>query len=151
MTLQYEEIYSTFLSMVTDYSFLKNDDGFVYDQMCGWLHTACANPRIRAKFSAIGVDDEVTTVSFQLKTPVDDSSDAEFVKMVFAKSMVIAWLEPQVKNVLITKMLIGGKEERYFSQSAHLKEMQALLNDTKTELNKLLRDYGYINNSYIRE
>lgn len=151
MNLQYEEIYSVFLSMVNDYSFLKNDRGFVYEQLCGWLHSVCSMPRVSAKFLSIEFNDEDNVLNFELKKSIDEKLDVEFVKGVFAKGMVIAWLEPQVKNVLLTNQFFGGKEEKYYSQSAHLKELQTLLSDSKEELAKMLRDYGYLNNSYIKE
>lgn len=83
--------------------------------------------------------------------PVGDSEDEEFVKDVLARGMVIAWLEPQVKSVLLTAQMFGGKEEKYYSQAAHLSQLQSLLADAKTELSKILRDYGYLYNSYIKE
>lgn len=151
MTLQYEDIFSVFLSKITDYSFLEYSDSYIQDEMVSWLRNSSSSPRVRAKFEKLNFADEDTILDFELKVSVDKYSDIEFVKDVLARGMVIAWLEPQVKNVLLTKQMFGGKEEKYYSQALQLKEMQALLDNTKIELSKLLRDYGYLNNSYIKE
>ena len=151
MTLQYEDIFSIFLTKIVDYSFLECDEKYLHEQMISWLHSSASSPRLRVKFNTFYLNDEGKLLNFELKTPVDEQSDMEFVKEILSKGMVISWLEPQVKNVLLTKQMFGGKEEKYYAQANHLKELQLLLNDVKLEFSKLLRDYGYINNSYIKE
>lgn len=151
MTLQYEDIFSIFLTKITDYSFLECDDSFIHSQMVSWLHTASSSPRLRAKFGSLIFNDELDELEFELKMPVSDSEDEEFVKDVLARGMVIAWLEPQVKSVLLTAQMFGGKEEKWYAQANHLSQLQSLLAEAKTELSKILRDYGYLYNSYIKE
>ena len=151
MTLQYEDIFSVFLSKITDYSFLKHDDNYIRAEMVSWLRTTSAFPRLRSKFKRLDFADEIATLDFELTVSVDEYSDKEFVKDIFARGMVIFWLEPQVKNILLTKQMFGGKEEKFFAQSNHLKEVQSVLDNAKIELTKILRDYGYLNNSYIKE
>lgn len=150
MTLQYEDIFSLFLSKITDYSFLGYDsDGIVREMMVSWLHSAVSSPRLRNKFSVLALDDEEAVVNFSLANPVDNQSDTMFVNDVLARGMVIAWLEPQVKTVLLTKQLLSGGDERFFAQANHLSQLQQMLSSAKTELNNILRDYGYLHNSYI--
>ena len=150
MNLQYRDIFSVFLSKVTDYSFLDNNEDFVWSQMVDWLHSSASLPRLRTKFLELGLDDECAILSFALKNSTDEHSDVRFVTEVFAKAMVISWLEPQVKNVLLTKQMLGGKEEKFYAQANHLSQLQQMLDSAKTELNNILRDYGYLNNSYIK-
>ena len=151
MTLQYENIFSIFLSKITDYSFLEYDEGFVNSQMASWLRSSSSLPRLRAKFSTLSLNDDEFNVEFLLKNPVDDQSDIDFVSEILARGMVISWLEPQVKNVLLTKQMLGGKEEKFYAQANQLSQLEHLLSSAKTELNNILRDYGYLNNSYVKE
>lgn len=151
MNLQYNDIFSVFLNKITDYSFLEHSDDYIEQEMVLWLHSASALPRVVAKFDSLDLDDEIAVLSFDLKMPTNENSDKDFVREVLSRGMVIAWLEPQIKNVLLTKQMFGGKEEKFFAQSNHLKELQSVMTITKTELSKLLRDYGYLNNSYIKE
>ena len=151
MTLQYEDIFSLFLSKITDYSFLEYDEDFVKTQMVSWLHSAVAIPRLRAKFSELYLDDIKSILNFAVKTSIDNESDVEFVTDILARAMVIAWLEPQVKNVLLTKQMLGGKEEKFYAQANHVSQLEQMLNSAKVELKNILRDYGYLYNSYIKE
>ncbi len=151
MTLQYEDIFSVFLSKITDYSFLEYDESFVRSQMVSWLHSSSSSPRLRSKFSMFTLDDEEAFLSFSLKNASGDQSDADFVSDILARAMVIAWLEPEVKNVLLTKQLLTGSEEKFYAQANHISQLEQMLATAKTELKNILRDYGYLNNSYIKE
>lgn len=151
MTLQYEDIFSIFLSKITDYSFLEYDEDFIREQMVSWLHSSSASPRLRAKFSTLALNDEESVLSFALKNSADEQSDCDFVADILARAMVIAWLEPEVKNVLLTKQLLTGSEEKFYAQANHISQLEQMLATAKSELKNILRDYGYLNNSYIKE
>ena len=151
MTLQYEDIFSIFLSKITDYSFLEYDENFINKQMVSWLHSSSSHPRLRAKFSAFNLNDREAILDFSLKNPTNEQSDSDFVTDVLARAMVIAWLEPEVKNILLTKQLLTGSEEKFYAQANHLSQLEQMLTTAKTEFKNILRDYGYLNNSYIKE
>ena len=151
MTLQYEDIFSIFLSKITDYSFLEYDENFIKKQMVSWLHSSSSSPRLRAKFSSFTLNDEKAVLSFSLKNSTGEQSDGDFVADVLARAMVVAWLEPEVKNVLLTKQMLTGKEEKFYAQANHIYQMEQMLATAKAELKNILRDYGYLNNSYIKE
>ena len=151
MTLQYEDIFSVFLSKITDYSFLEYDESFVRGQMVSWLRSSSSHPRLRTKFSSFTLNDENATLSFSLKNSVDEHADCNFVTDVLARAMVVAWLEPEVKNVLLTKQLLTGSEEKFYAQANHISQLEQMLAAAKNELKNILRDYGYLNNSYIKE
>ena len=151
MTLQYEDIFSMFLSKITDYSFLEYDENFVRGQMVSWLHSSSSSPRLRAKFSEFTLSDEDAVLSFALKNSNGEQSDCGFVADILARAMVIAWLEPEVKNVLLTKQLLTGSEEKFYAQANHISQLEQMLATAKIEFKNILRDYGYLNNSYIKE
>lgn len=151
MTLQYEDIFSMFLSKITDYSFLEYDENFIKGQMVSWLHSSSSFPRLKAKFSMFELNDEEAILSFSLKNSGGEQSDCDFVADILARAMVIAWIEPQAKNVLLTKQMLGGKEEKFYAQSNHASQLEQMLSTAKIEFKNILRDYGYLNNSYIKE
>lgn len=151
MTSSYDDIYSIFLSKITDYNFISLNDSDINDMMNGWMLSAISQPYISRLFSDLIVDNRSKTLNFKLKTTTNDFSDINFVQEIIARGMVIEWLEPQVKSVLNTAQMFGGKEQKFFSQSQHLKELKDLLLNTKIELRKLIRDRGYIYNSYLGE
>ena len=151
MTLQYEDIFSIFLSKITDYSFLECDESIVRAQIVSWLHSSISSPRIRSKFSTLELNDDDAVLNFSLKNSVSEQLDCEFTIDILSRAMVIAWLEPQVKNVLLTKQLLTGGDEKFFSQSNHISQLEQMLSSAKAELKNILRDYGYLNNSYLKE
>lgn len=150
MTLQYEDIFSTFLSKITDYNFLEYDEAFIRDQMFSWLRSSSSSPRLRAKFSSFTLNDEEGVLEFSLRNSSDEQADCDFVMDILARSMVIAWLEPEVKNVLLTKQLLTSGDEKFFAQANHVSQLEQMLTTAKNELKNILRDYGYLNNSYIK-
>lgn len=151
MTSSYEDIYSRFLQKCTDYDFIELDEETVYDNKEGWLHSVASLPYVRVKFKTFSLNDEVLKMNWELKNSIDDNSDELFVIEVFAQGMIIQWLEPKVKSILNVKQFFGGKEEKFYSQANHLNELRSLLSDANISLRKLLRDHGYIINSYISE
>ena len=143
----YDDIYSKFLLKITDYSFASLDPNDAYEMMLGYLHNAVAVPYISKIFSSAIFDDEILTLTYELKNEIFENGDVDYVTNILATGMVIQWLEPQVKSVLHTLQMFGGKEEKFYSQAAHLSELKSLLKDCKVELRKMIRDRGYISNS----
>lgn len=151
MTLSYEDIFSSFLGYVNDYNIASADTQTVYDNMNEWLNKAFSKPYLRRLFSSAVMDNEVQTFTFEMDYQVDDDSDKDFVKDILAKGMVVEWLQPQVKNRSLVAQFFGTKDQKYYSQSQHISELRGLLEDVTIEQRKMIRDRGYINNSYLEE
>lgn len=149
MTLSYDIIFSNFLGNITEYDFVKMDATDVNEIMVEKLHSVLAEPYIRRLFSSAVLDDEVQTFSFEMEYSVEESADIDFVVEVLSKGMVVKWLDPQVKSKVNIAQMFGTKEQKNFSQSSHLKEIKDLLHSTKYDVRALIRDRGYINNTYL--
>lgn len=87
------------------------------------------------------------TLTYSLTNPVDEDSDDDFVKHVFAQFMVIQWMRPKIDNILNIANIIGGKEEKKL-QSNYKSNMERVEYLEKS-LRRLIRDYGYENNDYL--
>ena len=88
-------------------------------------------------------------MTFTLNNSVDEESDRDFVLEILSLGMAIEWLQPQVDSVIHTSVMIGGKEEKKLLDNH--KNMIDRLDSMKKEQNKMIRDYGYMYNSYIKE
>ena len=88
-------------------------------------------------------------MTFTLNNSVDEESDKDFVLEILSLGMAIEWLQPQVDSVIHTSVMIGGKEEKKLLDNH--KNMIERLDSMKKEQNKMIRDYGYMYNSYIKE
>jgi hypothetical protein len=148
-SINYDQIKSRFLSKIEDYSFLKQNEKFNDEFIKEWLRSVIGMPYIRRVFDTITVNEDNLTIEFEINNPVDDLSDSEYVIELFAMGIVIRWMEPKVKSVINLKQMYGSKEEKWFSEANHLNAINALYKDTQNDLKKLIRDHGYIYNSYI--
>ncbi len=148
--MTYEEIYSQFYSKETDPTFFtKYSKDEAYDLLRDWLHSLVGIPYIKKCFSTITLDDEIMELTFELANPVDDDSDNYFVKDILSQGLVICWMQQKVDNVVNLSVVIGGKDEKTILNN--YKANITRLEDLKIQLRKTIRDYGYINNSYIGE
>lgn len=148
MTSSYENIYSCFLSKITEYKFVTLPQDDAYELMRGWLRSAVSKPYIRRIFSSLKLDDEVLQIQFEVLDTVDKYTDFDYAVEVIASGMVIEWLEPQVKSVVNIAQMFGGAEQKFYAQSTHLSELRKLLDESKAELRKMIRDHGYFFREY---
>lgn len=145
--LSYSTLFSRVLNKINDPKELSLDENDLFAIYTERLHSVIGKPRVRRLFSSISFDDELQELQFALNNSVDEESDTDFVLEVLALGMIIEWLQPQVDSVLHTSVMIGGKEEKKLLDNH--KNMIDRLDSMKKEQNKMIRDYGYMYNSYI--
>lgn len=149
-SLRYEKVFSNFLGRIKDYDLMTQDSADVYRQMNEWLHKGAAKPYVRRIFDDFEFDDETQEIEFELTSETyDDDMDEEFVSDILAMCMVVEWIEPQVKKTSLMAQFFGGKEQKFYAQANQLSGLQALLNETRREVRRQLRDFGYIYNPYL--
>ena len=146
--LSYSTLFSRVLNKINDPKELSLDENDLLEIYTERLHSVVGKPRVRRLFSSISLDDEIQEMTFTLNNSVDEESDKDFVLEILSLGMAIEWLQPQVDSVIHTSVMIGGKEEKKLLDNH--KNMIDRLDSMKKEQNKMIRDYGYINNSYIR-
>ena len=132
--LNYDDIFSGFLGNITDAKFATLSISDSESLMCEYLHSAMSNPYIVRLFSAFVFDDEIRVVDYQLVNSCGIPFDNNFVLMILSKQMVCEWLRPQVRSTLNTMQFFGGREQKWFSQSQHLNELQNLLENAESEV-----------------
>lgn len=135
----YDEIYKRCARYLTDFDLAQlpqeDADAMFYE----WMIGAISKFR-KCKSDLSDRDDELRTFNIDLL-------DVE--KEILAVMMAREWLAPQLNSTLITKQVFGGKEEKYYSQAAHLSSLETRDENLKLEAQKLHRDYTYGNNSYL--
>ena len=147
--LSYSTLFSRVLNKINDQKELSLDESDLLEIYTERLHSVVGKPRVRRLFSSISLDDEIQEMTFALNNSVDEESDTDFVLEILALGMAIEWLQPQVDSRNYTAQMVGGKEEKMMQN--HYKPMQDRLDSMKKEQNKMIRDYGYMYNSYIKE
>lgn len=145
--LSYSTLFSRVLNKINDPKELSLNENDLLEIYTERLHSVVGKPRVRRLFSSLTLDDEIQEMSFTLNNSVNEDSDTDFVLEVLALGMAIEWLQPQVDSVIHTSVMIGGKEEKKLLDNH--KNMIDRLDSMKREQNKMIRDYGYMYNSYI--
>lgn len=147
--LSYSTLFSRVLNKINDPKELSLDENDLLEIYTERLHSVVGKPRVRRLFSSLSLDDEIQEMTFTLNNSVDEESDKDFVLEILSLGMAIEWLQPQVDSVVHTSVMIGGKEEKKLLDNH--KNMIDRLDSMKKEQNKMIRDYGYMYNSYIKE
>lgn len=147
--LSYSTLFSRVLNKINDPKELSLDENDLLEIYTERLHSVVGKPRVRRLFSSLSLDDEIEEMTFTLNNSVDEESDKDFVLEILSLGMAIEWLQPQVDSVIHTSVMIGGKEEKKLLDNH--KNMIERLDSMKKEQNKMIRDYGYMYNSYIKE
>lgn len=145
--LSYSTLFSRVLNKINDQKELSLDENDLLEIYTERLHSVVGKPRVRRLFSSISLDDEIQEMTFTLNNSVDEESDKDFVLEILSLGMAIEWLQPQVDSIIHTSVMIGGKEEKRVLDNH--KNMIDRLDSMKKEQNKMIRDYGYMYNSYI--
>ena len=147
--LSYSTLFSRVLNKINDPKELSLDESDLLEIYTERLHSVVGKPRVRRLFSSLSLDDEIQEMTFTLNNSVDEESDKDFVLEILSLGMAIEWLQPQVDSVIHTSVMIGGKEEKKVLDNH--KNMIDRLDSMKKEQNKMIRDHGYMYNSYIKE
>lgn len=139
MATPYEKIYERFLNSVTDFNLADLDDYTLNKMLKDWLHKAVVRARTSSDLSRDNENEEFNS----------DLSDLDIE--LLALGMKLSWLDQTLGSTELTLQFIGGKEEKWFSQSAHIAELRALREDTKLEMQKLHSYNTYTNSAYFND
>ena len=139
MGTPYEKVYGRFLNSVTDFNLAELDDHTLSEMLKDWLHKAVVRARTSSNLSR---DDDNEVFN-------NDLSDLDIE--LLSLGMKLAWLDQTLASTELTLQFIGGKEEKWFSQAAHISELRGLREDTKLEIQKLHSYNTYVNSSYFND
>lgn len=148
ISCSYATIFSRFHGKITDPKLASLDENDLLEYENEWLHTAMGNAYLMDIFNSFDADDDIQEMTFELKNPVNDFSDKEYVIRLFSLAMTINWLEPQVNSILYTAPMIGGKEEKKLldGHSDMIKNYESM----KIQLNKEIARKNSFKNEYLK-
>ena len=139
MATPYEVIYKRFLQKITDFNLIELDDFTLDEMLNGWLKSAIVRTR--------ACDSDLSKRDDDIQEFEDDLSDVEVE--LLALGMTRSWLDQYLNSTEHVLQFVGGKEEKYYSQAAHIKELRDLRSDITLEMQKLHSYHTYTNNSYF--
>ena len=136
---QYSTLYEKCLSKLEDPTLAMFTEEDLENMLHGYLMSAIAKHR-KCEHDLSDRDEE-------LKQFNSDLSDLE--QEIISLLMCREWISSQLLSVTNTLQVFSGKETNYYSQAAHLKELQALDEKYRLEAQQLSRDYTYESNEYF--
>lgn len=156
-SIKYDDIFELFLGQITDYKIAEMNMSDAYELMTGYLHNVIRQAYVRRLFSTCQMDDDIQTLTYELKLPTTEGSDdtentsidEDFVKGMLSDGMVLEWVTPQVNKITNITQMFAGKEQKFYAQSSHLSELQALKENIYLKFRREIRDRGVITNEYL--
>lgn len=148
-SLSYDEIFSNFLGNITDPVLAEQAETLANEIMVEYLHKSVSAVYVRRLFSSVELDDDIQTLTFTMKTTVDESADKDFVSTMLGKSMAVQWITPQVQSKVNIAQMFTGSTKKFYSQSAHTTELRALKSDMEKDLQSYILTRGSFYNKYV--
>lgn len=111
-SLKYNKVYSRLFTKIEAYDFIELSEDTLNEFLCNWLHSATANPYVRRLFKSFSVDDEIQTITYEMKYSIDELTDEEFVTEILTFGVAISWLEPKVNSITNISQMFGSKDEK---------------------------------------
>lgn len=102
MTSEFDELYSRFYLRVKDYEIVGLEVKVVKEMMNGWIRSTLSKPYVRRLFAELDFDEDIEEVEYELKFPISESEDQDFVEELIALGMVVEWLSPKYHSTLLT-------------------------------------------------
>lgn len=132
MATPFTEVYSFFLSKVTDYSFIQlNSTGDLDDILFNHLRSAIV------RFTNCNQDLTVDLVNQQFNVDLSLSE-----KEILSQIMVLSYVSGKILTVKNMEQMLSEREYRNYSQANHLKEMLSLKSSLQLEISDLLNSYS---------
>lgn len=147
MRLSYEKIFSAARGLYNDPKELSLSINDQIEILTERLNRVVGNIRVESMFSTLLMDDEIQQLDCEFNYPAGDQADQRYVIRLLSLGMAIEWLEPQVNSVLYTAPFIGSSQEKKILDGHS--DMINKLKEMKLEFNKMIRDRGYVKNSYL--
>lgn len=136
---QYSTLYEKCLSKIEDPTLAMLPEEDLENMLHGYLMSAIAKHR-KCEHDLSDRDEELKQFNFDL-------SDLEQEIVVIL--MVREWISVQLHSVVNTLQVFGGKEEKFYAQSSHIKELREMDDRLRLEAQQLSRDYTYTDNEYF--
>ena len=136
---QYSTLYEKCLSKIEDPQLAMLPEEDLESTLHDWMISAIAKHR--------KCTNDLSDRDEALKQFNVDLTDLELE--ILSILMCREWVSRQLNSVVNTLQVFSGKETKYYSQSSHLAELQALDDKWKFEAQHLSRDYTYTDNEYF--
>lgn len=135
MATPFTEVYSHFLSKISDYDILEFDIGDREDILERYLISAVSE----FKKNCQDVD---LTYDREIKEFATDLSDQ--IMEILTTGMAYYWINPQILNTDNLRNVMNTKDFEMYSPANLLLQLRTLRNDLKKEFTQMIYEYSYL-------
>ncbi len=125
----FENIFSIFLSLITDFDLVDMDEEDLKEEIS--LKTRIATSKIRV-FKDLQFNPALNTFSRKV---------TDFEATMIGHAVAIEWINPQINTIELFRPQMSSKDFTQFSNANRLLEMRNLRTDMQSELNRMIIDY----------
>lgn len=131
------EIYESFLSKISDYSFLSNNltDEEIDEELFGYFKTA-RTKFYRCNNSLETIEDEFGELEFTVELH-------PFEIEIITSLMLVEYVKPHVISGETMKQSLSDKDFKIYSQANQLRELNLLYRMLRAEAGKMITEYTY--------
>lgn len=147
-SVKYQKIFNLFLGSITDLKLASLSEEDARMLMTEYLHKALAASYLSHLFDNVNLEDTTETLTYSMAYETD-KDETDFVCNAIAKWMVYEWWSNQVNSVINSAQFFGGSEQKFYSQQAHMAELESLQENAYKRARQFVMDRGWINNSYL--
>lgn len=147
-SINYEKIFSMFLSSIKDHELASLSEVDANAIMTEYLHKALSASYLSHLFETSALDDTAQTFTYKMayETTKDET---DFVANAITQWMVYEWWSNKVNSIVNAAQFFGGSEQKFYSQQAHMAELQNLQDSAYKKARSFVQDRGWIHNSYL--
>ena len=80
------------------------------NMMNGWIKSTLSKPYVRRLFDELDFDEDIGELEYEMKLPVSEEEDKDFVEEVIALGMVVEWLSPKYHSTLLTSQMFSNSD-----------------------------------------
>jgi len=135
LATSYQDVYSRFLSKITDYSFLNLTEDEIEYQLEKFLKSSIVKFRYCNKLS--GRDDSLKSFN---ETLTDEEQE------ILSVLMCVEYLSPKILTDDLLKQTLSSKDYTLYSQANHIKEVRSIKDSYQKEAGSLMILYTYSKN-----
>ena len=132
MATSYQDVYSRFLSKITDYNFLNLTENEIEYHLEKFLKSSIVKFRYCNKLS----DRDDSIKSFN-ETLTDEEQE------ILSVLMCVEYLSPKILTDDLLKQTLSSKDYTLYSQANHIKEVRSIKDSYQKEASSLMILYTY--------
>lgn len=139
MKASYDEFIQDFLQKITEYNFLRFDEGLLNTIVDGYMKHAIQQFSVVCKNVITGVDDEERTVLFNGVT----ETDRDEIIDIITEGMLVQWMKPYMYKQENLENMLNSTDFTSYSPAELLKQVKATYEMCKKDFTNRIRNYSY--------